>query len=420
MIINIALVFLLLIISAYFSACETAMTAYSVPKMFNKANEGNKNAKLIISMQDEKGLVISAILTCATILNSLAVAVTTEVFTSMLGDYALLLAPIVTSIFIVLFAEVLPKMLTISNPEGFLLPSAKFIKLTYTTLKPLNNVIGAIAKGIILIIRKITGGTTEQHDSSIEELRGAIALHKGVNLEDSKKEKEMLQSILDLGSITVGSIMIHRKNVTMLCAEDAPENLLEQIMNCPYTRIPIWSENPDNNRGIIHVKDILKASRGNQNFENILDFALKPWFVPENKDLLDQLQDFKSRHEHFAIVVDEYGSFIGIITLEDIIEEIVGNIEDEHDVLSGTGIRKQSDGSYIVDGTINIRDLNREIESTFKNENAATVAGLVINSIGIIPEVGQVFVLFGYRFEILKRHRSQITLIKVTKVEELA
>ena len=270
MIINIALVFLLLIISAYFSACETAMTAYSVPKMFNKANEGNKNAKLIISMQDEKGLVISAILTCATILNSLAVAVTTEVFTSMLGDYALLLAPIVTSIFIVLFAEVLPKMLTISNPEGFLLPSAKFIKLTYTTLKPLNNVIGAIAKGIILIIRKITGGTTEQHDSSIEELRGAIALHKGVNLEDSKKEKEMLQSILDLGSITVGSIMIHRKNVTMLCAEDAPENLLEQIMNCPYTRIPIWSENPDNIRGIIHVKDILKASRGNQNLKRYM------------------------------------------------------------------------------------------------------------------------------------------------------
>ncbi len=419
MILNIILVFILLFISAFFSACETAMTAYSKPKMFNMAREGNKKAKIIVALQEEVGLVISAILTCATILNSLAVAVTTEVFSDILGDYALLLAPIITSIFIVLFAEVLPKMLTIANPEGVLLPSAYFVKYTYNTLKPLNSIIGIIAKSLISLVKRSTKNSRNEYDESLEELRGAIALHKGLDVEDTKKAKQMLQSVLDLGAVPVGNIMIHRKNVTMLCADDDVDKLVDQIMNCPFTRIPLWSENPDNIVGILHVKDLFKAikKQGIQGV-NVLDIALKPWFIPENKDLLDQLQSFKTRHEHFAIVVDEYGCFMGIITLEDIIEEIVGNIEDEHDISTISGIRKQEDGSYIVDGTINIRDLNREIDSSFKSEIAATVAGLVINSIGIIPETGQTFVLYGYKFEILKRHRSQITLLKITKLSD--
>ena len=146
---------------------------------------------------------------------------------------------------------------------------------------------------------------------------------------------------------------------------------------------------------------------------------MKPCFIPENKALLDQLQSFKKRHEHFALVIDEYGCFMGIVTLEDIIEEIVGDISDEHDVVSISGVRQQEDGSYIVNGSINIRDLNREIESNFKTENAATIAGLVINSIEVIPEVGQTFIIAGYRFEILKKYRNQITLLKLTKVNHI-
>ncbi len=416
---NVFLVGFFLICSAYFSACETAMTAYSKPKMFSIAKEGSKKAKVIIALQEEIGLVISAILTCATILNSLAVAVTTELFSEVLGDYALFLAPIITSIFIVLFAEVLPKMLTISNPENVLLPSAYFIKYVYIALKPLNKIIGFIAKGIISIT-KLSSKSGNEYQDSLEELKGAIALHKGVNSEDTKKEKEMLQSVLDLGAVQVSSIMVHRKNVTMLCADENISNLVEQIMNCPFTRIPLWSGNTDNIVGILHVKDLMKAIKKDPELKNlnILDIVLEPWFIPENKDLLDQLQSFKVKHEHFALVVDEYGSFMGIITLEDIIEEIVGDIEDEHDVNPWNGIRKQDNNSYIVDGAVNIRDLNREIGSNFRNDIAATVAGLVINSIGIIPEVGQTFILYGYKFEILKRHRIQVTLIKITKLPQ--
>ena len=191
-------------------------------------------------------------------------------------------------------------------------------------------------------------------------------------------------------------------------------------MSCPFTRIPLWSQNRDNIGGVLHVKDLLKALKRKEEKEdiNVLDIALAPRFIPENKNLLDQLQSFKTNHEHFALVVDEYGSFMGIVTLEDIIEEIVGNIEDEHDVVAQNGIRRQEDGSCIVDGSVNIRDLNREINTDFRSDIASTVAGFVINSVGIIPEIGQTFVLHGYKFEILKRQRVQITLIRISKLEE--
>jgi Mg2+/Co2+ transporter CorB len=385
--------------------------------MYSLAKDGNKKAKIIWDLQGKIGLVISAILACATILNALTVAVTTKLFSEILGNYAIILAPIVTSVLIVLFAEVLPKMLTISNPEGMLLPSAYFIKYTHLALKPLNNIIGFMAKHLISLLKFSSNSKNNEYENSLDELRGAIALHKGIDTEDTKKEKEMLQSVLDLGTIQVGTVMIHRKNVTMMSADEKIDKLFEQVMNCPFSRVPLWKDNIENIVGILHIKDLIKAMKNPASDKiDIMDIAIKPWFIPENKTLLDQLQSFKTKHEHFAIVVDEYGCFMGIVTLEDIIEEIVGNIEDEHDLVHLTGIREQDDGSYIVDGSVNIRDLNREIASNFRSDIAATVAGLVINSIGIIPEVGQTFILYGYRFEVLKRHRTQVTLIKITKL----
>ncbi|MDR1475843.1 MAG: CNNM domain-containing protein [Holosporales bacterium] len=409
----------LLIGAAYFAACETAMTAYSKAKIFNLAKNGDKRAEIITSLQPEIGLVISSILTCNTILNSLSISLANTLCVDAFGDAAIFYCPIIISIFIVLFAEVLPKMLTISNPENVLLPSAYFIKYTHLISRPLNKVIGIIAKSLISIIRPSSHGK-DIYNSALEELRGVIDLHNGPDVEEANQEKAMLKSVLDLGSVSVSNIMIHRKNVTMLCADDESEMMMEQIIHCPFTRIPIWSGDQDNIIGILHIRDLLQATQaGNAiNKDDILGVALKPWFIPENNDLLDQLQAFRSKHEHFAIVVDEYGGFIGIVTLEDIIEEIVGEISDEHDIAQFTSVRQQEDGSYIIDGSINVRDLNREIGSRFRNDVAATLAGLVINSIGIIPKVGQTFLLFGYKFEILRRQRNQITLLKVTRLPE--
>jgi Mg2+/Co2+ transporter CorB len=408
-------VVVLLICSAYFAACETAVTAYSKAKMFSLAKNGSKRAEIIVSLQQEIGLVISSILTCNTILNSLVVSLANTLCIDFFGDFAIFYCPVIISIFIVLFAEVLPKMLTISNPENVLLPSAYFIKYTYMISKPLNNVIGIVAKKLISLLRTTAHGE-DSYTSSLEELRGAIDLHEGPDIEEAKQEKAMMQNVLDLGNVLVSNIMIHRKNVTMLCADDDINTIIDQVVNCPFTRIPIWSVDQNNIIGILHIRDLLRTIKFGGSIEksDILDIMLEPRFIPENNDLLSQLQAFRSKREHFAIVVDEYGSFIGIITLEDIIEEIVGDIADEHDVNSFTGIRKQEDGSYVIDGSVNIRDLNREIGSKFASDIAATLAGLVINSIGIIPEVGQAFLLFGYRFEILRRQRNQITLLNVS------
>ena len=411
---------LLLFCSAFFSACETAITAYSKPKMFRVAKEGNKKAQVILELQKEIGLVLSAMLTCNTLTNVLTAAIATIACLDLFGQYAAAYSSIITTVFIVLFAEVLPKTLTISDPERILLPSAYIIKFTYIALKPVNNVIGYIAKKFIDLFTFSTDKDKDEYASSLEELKGAIDLHKGTNLEDTAQEREMLKSVLDLGSVPVSNIMVHRKNVTMLCVDDDVSTLIDQIMNCPFTRIPLWKDNQDNIVGVLHVKDLLKEIKNNRSFDEIdmISISLQPWFIPENKNLLDQLQAFKYKHEHFALVVDEYGSFMGIVTLEDVIEEIVGDISDEHDIASVNGIRKQDDGSYIVDGAVNVRDLNREIGSNFRGDIAATIAGLVINSVGIIPEVGQIFVLFKHKFEILKKQRNQVTLIKITTLVE--
>lgn len=410
-----SIVFVLLMFSAFFAACETAITAFSKPKMYRLAKEGNKKAHIICELQNEIGLVISAILTCNTIFNSLAVSFATAMCIKLFGEASVVYCSIVMSVFVVLFAEVLPKMLTISNPEKLLIPSAGLLRTIFITLQPINNIIGSIAKWFISLVTK-SNPDNDEYAASLEELKGAIDMHKS-NRDDIAQEKAMLNSILDLGSVQIGKIMVHRKNVTMMCIDDGADSIVEQIMLCPFTRIPLWQGNRDNIVGVLHVKDLLKEIR-DKGFDklDIMSIAIKPWFIPENTDLLYQLQEFKKKREHFALVVDEYGCFMGIVTLEDILEEIVGDISDEHDIASMNGIRKQKDGSYIVDGSVGVRDFNREMGTNFSSEIAATIAGIVINSTGIIPEVGQIFLLFGYRFEILKRQRNQVTLLRISQL----
>jgi Mg2+/Co2+ transporter CorB len=403
--------------SACFSACETAITGFSKPKMYKTAKEGNVKAKIICELQEEIGLVISSILTCNTVINSLAVSLATVISIDIWGTHSVVYTSIGMSIIVVFFSEVLPKMYTISNPEKILFLTAYFLKFIFKALKPINNVMGTIARWFISLFVK--GNQVEdEYTSSLEELKGAIDLHKGKK-DDVEEEKAMLNSILDLGHVHISKIMIHRKSVTMLCVDDSIESLVDQIMLCPFTRIPLWQGNRDNIIGVLHVKNFLKLLKTTNDIKeiDIISISQKPWFIPENTDLLYQLQEFKKKREHFSLVVDEYGGFMGIVTLEDILEEIVGDIADEHDIVSNEGIRKQTDGSYIVDGVISVRDFNREMGTHLPGDIAVTIAGIVVNSIGIIPEVGQVFVLFGYRFEILKRKRNQVTLLRMSKAE---
>jgi Mg2+/Co2+ transporter CorB len=248
-----------------------------------------------------------------------------------------------------------------------------------------------------------------------EELRGAIELHEG-NDKAVQNERAMLRSVLDLAEVEVAEIMVHRKTVVSVNADDPADVILDQILASPHTRLPLWRGETDNVIGVVHVKEILRAlnnREGEIEALNIEALAAAPWFVPETTRLLDQLETFRSRREHFALVVDEYGSLMGVVTLEDILEEIVGDISDEHD-LAVPGLNPQPDGSLIVDGQFTIRDLNRQMEWSLPDEEAATIAGLVLHESRRIPEEGQVFIFYGFRFEILRRQRHQITSIRLS------
>jgi Mg2+/Co2+ transporter CorB len=230
----------------------------------------------------------------------------------------------------------------------------------------------------------------------------------------------MLHSILDLDDVPVSDIMVHRRNMTMLDADLPVERIVTEALNSPHTRIPVFRGEPDNIVGVLHAKDLLRALHGNQwrlDGIDIVGLASKPWFIPDSTDLLAQLEAFRARHEHFALVVDEYGALMGIVTLEDILEEIVGDISDEHD-LKVTGVEQQADGSFVADGTVTIRDLNRELDWQLPDEHASTIAGLVLYESRRIPMAGQVFVFFGFRFEILGRHRNQITSLRITPISD--
>jgi Mg2+/Co2+ transporter CorB len=419
---EIFLVFFLILLflgcSAFFSASETAITAASKAKLHQLAKDGDKRAAMLRDLQKDLGVIISAMLMGNTLFNAWAVSLTTAVLVSLMGSEGVAYASIVMGSLIIIYAEVMPKILAVQTPERFLLRTAFFLKFLLKILRPVTMAINLIARFNLRLLGVKTKGDVAAH-ATIEELRGIIDLHHGPG-QDVPQERAMLKSILDLGSVQVDEIMVHRKNVTMIDMTRSATEIVEQILSSPFTRIPLWKDDPDNIVGVIHAKALLRAVRahpGDLNELNILAIAAKPWFVPNSTDLLNQLQAFRERREHFSIVVDEYGAFMGIVTLEDVLEEIVGEISDEHDVLV-RGIRPQSDGSYIVDGSVTIRDLNRQCDWDLPDEPAATAGGLVLYEARLIPEVGQVFLLHGFRFEILRRHRNQITLLRVTPHQE--
>lgn len=410
----------LLGISAYFSACETAMTGASRARIYALASQGDPRATRVEWMHAHMERVISTILLSNTFVNSVAASVTTLLFTAYFGSSGTMavVASICITAAIFIFSEVLPKTYAINNAERVALWVAPILQpvvtvtypLTHLTQIVINFVLGLLG---VKVVREPGAG------ESIEELRGAIDLHSE-SAEEIREASAMMHSILDLDQVPVADIMVHRRGVTTIDADLPPEELVRQVLESQHTRIPLWRGEPDNVVGVLHAKGLLRALRNNewkQTGLDIVSLCAKPWFIPDSTTLLKQLEAFKSRREHFAIVVDEYGALMGVVTLEDIIEEIVGDIADEHD-MKVEGVVQEEEGSFIVDGSVTLRDLNREFDWGLPDEEASTLAGLVLHEARQIPIPGQVFTFYGLRFEILDRQRNQIRRLRVTPLDK--
>ena len=404
----ILVIIFLLIISAFFSGSETALTAASRPKMYQLEKENNLRAKIVNFLKNKKERLIGTLLLGNNLVNTLATAIATSFFISLLGDNqkGILYSTIVMTLLILIFGEVLPKTIAINKADKFALLFAPFIKFLVTILSPFTYLINFFTR-IILKLFKFEIST--DISTSEDELRGTIDLH--AKSEGSTQEKDMLQGILDLDDLQVKEIMTHRKNIEVIYVNESINKNIKKILNSQFTRLPLYDKNSDKILGIINVKDVLK----NINKKKKLDLKLiakNAWFIPETTSVLDQLQEFKKKQRHLAFVVDEYGALMGIVTLEDIIEEIVGDIEDEHDIKI-KGAKKSKDGKYTIRGNVTIRDVNREFGWNLPDKDASTLAGLIFHEIKTIPEPGKIFSFYGFRFEIINVRKNHIELVRV-------
>lgn len=414
---SIALIILLLALSAFFSGSETALTAASRSRLHAlETEEGSARAAMVNRLRAQMERVIGTILIGNNLVNILASALATSVLIGLFGETGVVYATLAMTALVVMFGEVLPKTYAINNADRAALAVAPLMRLLVALFSPVTRVVQAITRGLLRLLgMHVT--TNLGTDWTEQELRGAIDLHAG-SAEEVREAGAMLRSILDLDDVAVEDIMVHRRNVVTIDVDQPAAKIVEEVLASPYTRIPLWRGEPDNIIGVLHAKALLRAVQAHSGEVEKLDIAAlasPAWFIPETTSLLAQLRAFRARREHFALVVDEYGVLMGIVTLEDILEEIVGDISDEHDI-QVAGVEIEPQGSYKVSGTVTIRDLNREFGWRLPDEEASTIAGLVLHEARQIPERGQVFVFHGFRFEILERQRHQITKLRITPI----
>ena len=406
---------ILLAVSALFSAAETALTGASRGRMHQLEREGDPAAKRVNKLLDDQETMIGAVLLGYNLINILASAVATEFITkSIPGALGVAVATAVMTVLVLVFAEVLPKTIAISRADMVARALSAPMAVTVRGFGP---IIFALQWIVRQMLRPFGINLSMETDvlAAHEEIRGAVEYHHSEGLVENR-DRQMLGGVLDLAEMDVSQVMVHRKNIVMLDADLPPRELVREALDAPHTRLPLYRDDPENIIGMLQAKDLLKALLEADGAIDALDISTirrEPWFIPDTTNLKDQLNAFLKARTHFALVVDEYGALQGLVTLEDILEEIVGDIEDEYDPAL-QGIRRQADGSVNVDGAVAIRDLNRAMDWTLPDEDAVTVAGLVIHEAQTIPEPGQTFIFHHHRFQVLRRQRNQITALKVS------
>ncbi|HEY1425215.1 MAG TPA: HlyC/CorC family transporter [Caulobacteraceae bacterium] len=408
------LILAILAVSAVFSAAETALTRASRGRMHQLERDGDRAAGRVNRLISDQETMIGAVLIGYNVLNILSSALATEFITGVVpGVWGVAIATGVMTVLVVVFVEVLPKTLAIVRADDV-------ARALSGPMLVVVHVLGPIIDAIQWVVRRTLGLFGIRLDmgadvlAAHEEIRGAVEYHHSEGAVESR-DRAMLGGVLDLGELTVSDVMVHRRQIAMLNADDTPREIVAEALKSPHTRLPLFRGEHENVVGVLHAKDIARAIAevGDIDKLDIPAICSPPWFVPETTHLKDQLNTFLKQRSHFALVVDEYGALQGLLTLEDILEEIVGEIEDEHDTAI-SGVKPQPDGSVVVDGDVGVRELNRALGWDLPDEHAVSVAGLVIHEAQAIPDVGQAFIFHHHRFQVLRRQRNQITSLKIS------
>ncbi|MCJ7872255.1 HlyC/CorC family transporter [Marinovum sp. 2_MG-2023] len=416
-----AAILLLLVLSGFFSGSETALTAASRGKLRAQADKGNLGATRALEITEDNERLIGSVLLGNNLVNILATSLATALFTRLFGESGVALATLIMTLLVLIFAEVLPKTYAITNAESAAGAVSRPIQIVVKVFSPMVSAVRVLVRALLSLF-----GVQTDPDSHIlavrEEIAGALNLGHSEGVVE-KEDRDRILGALDLAERTVEEIMLHRSGIEMIDADTPPRDILTQCLQSRHTRLPIYKDDPENIIGVIHAKDLLRAmyklvdNTGAPadviNGFDITSIAMKPYFVPDTTSLDDQMRQFLRRRTHFALVVDEYGSLEGLITLEDILEEIVGEITDEFDPDAEHSVLGGDDGHFHVDGAMTIRDLNRATDWNLPDDTANTVAGLVIHEAQIIPAVGQVFSFHGFRFEVTERKDNRITRLKI-------
>jgi Mg2+/Co2+ transporter CorB len=415
----------LLVLSAFLSGSETALIASSRTKLKALADKGVQGAATALAVTEDRERLIGALLLGNTVANVLAASLAAVLLARSQFDTAMVLSALAIAGLILTFGEVLPKAIANTYPEPVATKVAPIVRVIVAVLSPIMSAVTAIVRAILRM-----SGLRADADSAMlalrEDIAGAIAFGHSEGAVE-KEDRDRLLGALDLSHRTVDEIMRHRRQIEMIDATLPPGEIITRVLASSHTRLPIYRDSDENILGVIHAKDLLRevdrlvrgedgSVAGIENLD-IVKVAMKPYFIPDTTSLDEQMREFLSRRTHFALVVDEYGALQGLITLEDILEEIVGDITDEFDVVhKDAGLSLAEDGGYLVEGAMTIRDLNRATDWRLPDDEANTIAGLVIHEAQMIPNEGQVFSFHGFRFEVAARRENRITRLNVRRL----
>ncbi len=409
------LIGVLLLLSFYFSGTETAMTAVSMPQLYDLGKKGNWRAQKIMMLKKDSPKLLGTLLFGNNIVNIALTALSTALMIDFFGEkYGVLIATFGVSFVVLLFSEILPKTYAMNNALSFSMMSVPILNFFVICFSPIVRSFNLLSKGLIKLLP--SAEPVADAEAVKAEIRGTLLMPTKDNI--INQERVMLKSVLDLSDVTVEDIMVHRSHVVSLNASLPVSEIFEFVSRSPYSRIPLWKGEPDNIIGVLHAKALLKMMnsyyRGKSKV-SIVDYLTKPWFVLNTTSLLDQLHAFKKRREHFALVVDEYGVIEGLVTLEDILEEIVGDISDENDSPDQSVLQviKTDAGGYRLDGQTTIRDINRHFRWELSDEHASTLAGYILYEAERIPSEGETFVIDGFSFTIVQKEKNRLAVVDI-------